>query len=384
MPPPLSNSLVRTLAREAGFTLAGITATPAQNSPEDHDQRERFEHWIASGAAGEMEYLKRRDEQGRLVRVSLHSVFPWAKSVIVCAADYSSAQPSSTDPAPDGAGWIARYAQTGSRPKAGEPTRPSDYHKVLLRRLEIINRKLGESFGDFESRCYVDTGPLVERVYARLAGIGWTGKNTCILNQEYGSWLFLGVIVTSLLPEPHTIPRLASDRCGSCTRCIDACPTQALMPYQMNASRCISYLTIEKRGEIPEELRPGIGRHVFGCDICQDVCPWNQKSRRSHARRSHALGSEDPELVPREALVNPALDWLAAMSEADFGQWFFGSPVKRARFAGFRRNLAIAMGNSGLKRFLPRLQEWAEDDDLVLREAALWAIARLIPRSASQ
>ena len=375
----LSNSLVGALARDAGFTLAGLAATPAEGSQEDRTQRERFAQWIARGAAGEMEYMKRRNEQGDLVRASLHSVFPWAKSVVVCAADYSTTQPYSTDPAPDGTGWIARYAQTGARQSGDQPVRPSDYHKVLLKRLQALEAALKEQLGDFESRCYVDTGPLVERVYARLAGIGWTGKNTCILNQQRGSWLFLGVIVTSLPPALDDLPQLAVDRCGSCTRCIDACPTQALTPYQMDASRCISYLTIEKRGAIPEELRAGMGRQVFGCDICQDVCPWNQK-----ARCTHAPGTEDSALAPREALVNPALDWLAAMSEADFGDWFFGSPVKRAKFAGFRRNLAIAMGNSGLRRFLPRLKEWAAGDDTVLREAAHWAIAKLTASSASQ
>ncbi|HUY81369.1 MAG TPA: tRNA epoxyqueuosine(34) reductase QueG [Acidobacteriaceae bacterium] len=374
--PYLSSSLVDSLARSAGFTLAGVAPAPAEDSAEDRSQRERFAQWIASGAAGEMEYLKRRNEQGELIRASLHSVFPWARSVVVCAADYSSAQPRSIDPTPQGTGWIARYAQTGSQTgspqKDGGPARPSDYHKVLLKRLEKLEAALKVQLGEFESRCYVDTGPLVERVYARLAGIGWTGRNTCVLNQQLGSWLFLGVILTSLEPGPDSLPQLATDRCGSCTRCIDACPTQALTPYQMDASRCIAYLTIEKRGAIDEELRAGIGRQVFGCDICQDVCPWNKKARRAHAPRA-----EDPELAPRAALVNPALDWLAAMSEADFGQWFFGSPVKRAKFAGFRRNVAIAMGNSGLARFLPRLQEWTMDDDPALRQAAQWAITRL-------
>lgn len=370
----LSSPLADALARDAGFTVAGVAATPAEDSPEDRTQRERFAQWIASGAAGEMEYLKRRNEQGELIRASLRSVFPWARSVVVCAADYSSAQTHSIDPAPEGTGWIARYAQTGWEPPGDGPARPSDYHKVLLKRLARLEAALKEQFGDFESGCYVDTGPLVERVYARLAGIGWTGKNTCILNQQLGSWLFLGVILTSLEPALDSLPQLAADRCGSCTRCLDACPTQALTPYQMDASRCISYLTIEKRGAINEELRAGVGRQVFGCDICQDVCPWNKKAR---AARAVAPPVEDTELAPREALVNPALDWLAAMSEADFGQWFFGSPVKRAKFAGLQRNLAISMGNSGLARFLPRLQKWASDDDPVLSEAAQWAIAKL-------
>jgi len=367
MSEPLSGALVSTLARDAGFALAGIAPVPAAETETTREERARFEQWIASGAAGEMEYLKRRNESGELVRSSLHAVFPWAKSVIVCAANYNPAQPRSIDPAPEGAAWIARYAWSGSG--SGDTTlRPSDYHKVLLKRLLALDAALRERIGEFESRCYVDTGPLVERVYARYAGIGWTGKNTCILNQKAGSWLFLGVILTSIAVEAEEFPQAAADRCGSCTRCIDACPTEALTPYRMDATRCISYLTIEKRGPIPEELRAGMGRQVFGCDICQDVCPWNRK----------APVADDPELRPRAELVNPALDWLAAMDESDFARWFHGSPIARAKFAGFRRNVAIAMGNSGAQRYLPRLAAWAHDDDPALREAASWAGEKLL------
>lgn len=368
MPESVSISLVTTLASQAGFALAGITAVPPAGSDATREECTRFAQWIASGAAGEMEYLKRRNENGELVRSSLHAVFPWVKSVIICAANYNSAQPRSIDPAPEGAAWIARYAWSGSQSSVGdEPLRPSDYHKVLLKRLQSLDTALKEHLGAFESRCYVDTGPLVERVYARYAGIGWTGKNTCILNQQLGSWLFLGVILTSIELQPDQFPQLAADRCGSCTRCIDACPTQALTPYQMDATRCIAYLTIEKRGSIPEELRAGIGRQVFGCDICQDVCPWNRK----------APAANDPELAPRTALVNPALEWLTTMKDEDFAEWFYGSPVKRAKFDGFRRNLAIAMGNSGLARYLPRLKEWSQAEEPALREAATWALRRL-------
>ena len=359
------STLIDELAREAGFAAAGIAAVPEPGSAEDRAERARFEEWVEDGRAGAMEYLKRRDEAGCLVRSSVRVALPWARSVIVCAANYNSAEPRSTDPAPPGAGWMARYAWTGNS------ERPTDYHKVLLRRLEKLRDRLTAAHGPFESRCFVDTGPVVERVYARYAGIGWIGKNTCLLNQSLGSWLFLGVIVTSLEAAPEA-PRaqLAPDRCGSCTRCIDACPTGALTaPRQMDANLCIAYLTIEKRGEIPEEIRPGIGRQVFGCDICQDVCPWNRR----------APVSADPELAPRPALVNPALDWLAGMDEAEFERWFNGSPVRRAKWAGFRRNLAIAMGNSGLGRYLPRLQQWADDTDPVLAEAASWAVENLQP-----
>jgi epoxyqueuosine reductase len=356
-------TLIDELAREAGFAAAGIAAVPEPGSAEDREERGRFEDWVKDGRAGTMEYLKRRDEAGQLVRSSVRVALPWARSVIVCAANYDSAEPRSTDPAPPGAGWIARYAWTGN----GE--RPTDYHKVLLRRLEKMRDGLGAEHGPFESRCFVDTGPVVERVYARYAGIGWIGKNTCLLNQRLGSWLFLGVIVTSLdLAAESPRAQLAADRCGSCTRCIDACPTGALTaPHAMDANRCIAYLTIEKRGEIPEELRSGIGRQVFGCDICQDVCPWNRR----------APIAADPELVPRTDLVNPALDWLAEMDEPEFERWFNGSPVRRAKWSGFRRNLAIAMGNSGLERYLPPLRRWSANTDPVLAEAAQWAVENL-------
>jgi epoxyqueuosine reductase len=200
------------------------------------------------------------------------------------------------------------------------------------------------------------------------AGIGWIGKNTCVLNQQQGSWLLLGVIVTSLVV-PETAPlQVVADRCGSCTRCIDACPTGALVaPREMDASRCIAYLTIEKKGSIPEELREPIGRQVFGCDICQDVCPWNRRSPVS----------QHEGMIPRLELVNPALDWLASLDEPAFRRWFKGSPLERTRRKRLRRNVAIAMGNSGQPRFLPKLEEWSISEDPVLAETAQWAVRRI-------
>jgi epoxyqueuosine reductase len=223
-----------------------------------------------------------------------------------------------------------------------------------------------------QTRCYVDTGPLVERVYAKYAGVGWIGKNTCILNQQLGSWLFLGVILTSLELEPD-LP--APDRCGSCTRCIEACPTDALIaPYQLDSNKCISYLTIEKRGTIPEEMRAGIARHIFGCDICQDVCPWNRKSPVTAAA----------EFQPREGLVNPPLEWLAEISAEEFKGRFRGSPVRRTKRSGLRRNAVIAMGNSGDQRFETTLKRLADDDDVTVAEAARWAAQQLSKSSFSQ
>ncbi len=360
-------TLIAAAAATAGFATAGIAAVPVAGSPEDQSERQSFAEWIEQGNAGEMEYLKRRNGAGELVRSSLRVAVPWVKSVIVCVTNYNTPQPLSIDPAPAGSGWIARYAWTG-QPGDDGSLAPSDYHKVILKRLEQLDAKLQDALGPFESKCYVDTGPIVERAYARYAGVGWTGKNTCILNQKLGSWLFLGVILTSLEVPASQPAQLAPDRCGSCTRCIDACPTGALTaPRQMDAGLCISYLTIEKRGPIPLELREGIGRQIFGCDICQDVCPWNRK----------APISANPDLQARPELVNPALDWLAELDPQTFGRLFFGSPIKRAKFEGLRRNIAIAMGNSRLRSFLPRLHEWKECEDPVLADAAKWAIHQI-------
>jgi epoxyqueuosine reductase len=361
------SALVSKLAKDAGFSAAGIAAVPEPGSAEDYAELKLVEPWIEAGRGGEMDYLKRRDEAGRLLRSSLRVAMPWARSVIVCAANYNSSAPKSIDPAQPGDGWIARYAWTGESSEESS-VRPSDYHKILLRRLKVVEAKLKESLGEFESRCYVDTGPVVERIYAKYAGIGWVGKNTCILNQKLGSWLFLGVIATSIELPSAAAAEVPADRCGSCRRCIDACPTGALTaPYQMDAGLCIAYLTIEKRGEIPANLRPQIGRQVFGCDICQDVCPWNRK----------ALIGNDPQLQARGELVNPALDWLAGLDDAGFARSFFGSPVKRAKPSGLRRNVAIAMGNSGMTGFLPKLRDWRESDDETVAEAAAWAIAQI-------
>jgi epoxyqueuosine reductase len=303
-----------------------------------------------------MKYMEARNQSGSLKRASLRSTLPWVRSVIVCAINYNTAQPYSTEVKDPQRGWVARYAW-------GQ----QDYHDAVLNRLRAVESRLWAAAGrsELQTRCYVDTGPLVERVYAKYAGIGWIGKNTCILNQKMGSWLFLGVILTSLELEPD-LP--APDRCGSCTRCIDACPTDALVgPYQLDSNRCISYLTIEKRGAIPEDMRTGMGHEVFGCDICQDVCPWNRK----------APATEAAEFQPREGLVNPALEWLAGMSDEEFRREFRGSALRRAKRSGLRRNAVIAMGNSGDERFGPLLERLKTDEDPVVAESAEWAAKRL-------
>ncbi|MFI5071521.1 MAG: tRNA epoxyqueuosine(34) reductase QueG [Terriglobales bacterium] len=340
--------LVKHAARDAGFELCGIAAV------REHAELAQFPAWIDAGHAGDMKYLESRDDSGRLKRASLSNTFPWARSVVVCAINYNTTAPYSTEEHNPDEGWISRYAW-------GQ----EDYHDAVLRRLRKVEDALRATTAEITTRCYVDTGPIVERVYAKYAGLGWTGKNTCTLNQQLGSWLFLGVILTSLELEPD-LP--AADRCGTCTRCIDACPTHAFIgPYELDATRCISYLTIEKRGSIPEDLREGMGRHIFGCDICQDVCPWNRKSPVTNA----------PEFQPREGLVNPALDWLATIGEEEFREKFRGSAIKRAKRSGLRRNAVIAMGNSGEGKFLSSLENLVKDEDAAVSESAGWALAKL-------
>ena len=353
--------LVKRAAQDAGFELAGIAPV------RDFEELAYFPQWLADGHAGEMKYLAARDDSGKLKRESLQTAAPWARSVIVCAINYNTAQPYSTQVDDRSRGWISRYAWSRE-----------DYHESVLRKLRVIERRLigaGAVRQDastdaggtpaLRTRCYVDTGPIIERVYAKYAGVGWIGKNTCVLNQKLGSWLFLGVILTSLELMPD-LP--APDRCGTCTRCLDACPTDAfLAPYQLDANKCISYLAIEKRGSIPENLREGMGRHVFGCDICQDVCPWNRK----------APATEAPEFQPRPNLVNPPLPWLAEMQAEEFREVFRGSPVRRTKLGGVRRNAVIAMGNSGDHDFVPTLEKLCKDEDPVVAESAAWALQRL-------
>jgi epoxyqueuosine reductase len=353
---------IRAAALAEGFDLAGVAAAPAADEADGASTAERLQAWIDEGRAGEMEYLKRRNEAGELLRASARAALPWARSVLVCAINYNAAGPRSIDAALPDAGWIARYAWNGD-----EQGGAVDYHSDLMRRLKAVEASL-QAKAACESRCYVDTGPLLERDFAARAGVGWVGKNTCVINQELGSWLLLGVIVTSLEVAADAVLPLHPDRCGSCTRCIEACPTDALIaPRQMDASRCISYLTIELKGTIPEDLREGMGRQVFGCDICQDVCPWNRR----------APVAEKDGLRTRAELVNPALEWLASLDDAGFLREFKGSPLERTKRRRLLRNVAIAMGNSSQSRFLPQLEHWSAGGEPVLAESARWALARL-------
>ena len=344
---------VKQTALDEGFSLAGIApAAPLR-------ELDYFPAWIEAGYHGEMDYLAKTNDAGELRRAALENVAPWARSVVVCAANYNSSAPYSTQCTDPARGWISRYAFVAS-----------DYHELLLPRLRriesrMVERIVADGHASPRTWCYVDTGPVVERVLAMHSGIGWTGKNTCILSQQLGSWLFLGVILSS-----HGLPPdlPAADRCGSCRRCLDACPTQAFIaPRQLDATRCISYLTIEQRGAAPEEMREKMGRHLFGCDICQDVCPWNRR----------APISLDPAFAPRTELVNPSLERISCMNIEEFRRAFRGSPVKRAKLSGLLRNAAIAMGNSGDRKYLARLRELAQDENPAVAESARWAMARL-------
>jgi epoxyqueuosine reductase len=349
------------LAQEAGFDLTGIAPATSAHDP-------RFATWIDSGRAGEMDYLKRCDEHGNLLRSAVQVAIPWARSVLVCAFNYNALGPRSIDPVPPGTGWIARYAWSGKQ--TSTELAPTDYHDDLLARLRTLEVALHQQTAA-QTRCYVDTGPILERDLAAKAGVGWIGKNTCVLTQTHGSWLLLGVIATSLaIPETPAFALTANDRCGSCTRCIDACPTDALIaPHQMDASRCIAYLTIEKKGPIPEDLRASMGRQVFGCDICQDVCPWNTKAPITLKQGTS----------PRPELINPTLEWLAKLDNAAFKQNFKGSPLERTGRKRLHRNVAIAMGNSHDPHFLSQLQAWStQTEDPVLAESARWAIHQLV------
>ena len=332
----------KTLALEAGFDLVGIARADAPR------ELAFFAEWVARGHAGELAYLTSQVAR----RSDLRTAFPWARSVVAVGLQYDTPHPYSTQ-SPAGRGWIARYAWG------------DDYHDVMKTMLERVLERLRAEAGPFEARAYVDTGPLVERAYAAAAGLGAWGKNTCLLHPEHGSWFFLGEIVAELdLPPDGPRP----DLCGSCTACLEACPTAALTaPYTLDANLCISYLTIELKGAIPEDRREGVGRHAFGCDICQDVCPWNRR-RLHHGRAA---------FEPRPGSLAPDLAALAGLDDAAFAQRFRSSPVKRAKRRGLLRNVAVALGNTGDATHRDVLERLAADDDPVVREHAAWALRRL-------
>ena len=332
---------VKGLARECGFELAGIAR--AETLPDD---MRRYLDWVDRGMAGAMGYLA---DRRATVRTDPKLLLPSARSIICVGKLYNTPQPQSIETNDDSRGWISRYAW-------GE-----DYHHILRRDLKRLAAALGP---DHEYKICVDTAPLLERAYARQSGLGWIGKNTCLINQEIGSWIFLGEILTSLEIDTDFAP---PDRCGTCTRCIDACPTGAIAPqgYEIDARRCIAYFTIELHGPAPEEMRASIGQHVFGCDICQDVCPWNRG----------APVSDEPAFQARH--FAPPLEEIATLTEDGFRSRFRTSPVERAKYAGFLRNVAIAMGNAGLEKFREPLEHLAAFPNPLVAEHAEWALRQL-------
>jgi len=335
----------RQLALEAGFDLAGFARADA--APDLSFLGE----WAARGYAGELAYLTGQVQK----RSELRTAFPWARSLLSVGLQYDTPRAYSTE-APAGRGWISRYAWG------------DDYHDVMLALLERLRERLQQELGRFEARPYVDTGPIAEKAWAAAAGLGALGKNTCLLHPEHGSWFFLGELVTDL-DVPAAEPR--ADMCGSCTACLDACPTQAFpAPYVLDATRCISYLTIELKGAIPEPLREGMGRHVFGCDVCQDVCPWNRRRRhRGGAAFEARPGAEAPDLAA-----------LAGLDDEGFRERFRRSPVKRAKRRGLLRNVAVAIANEGGPADRPSLERLASDQDPLVAEHARWALGRLDAR----
>ena len=339
---------VKREAAARGFDLCGVA--PAGDFPELRYLGE----WLERGYAAEMHYLHRSAAR----RADVRQVLPSARSVISLAAIYNADRPYSVKNSERGRAALARYAWG------------DDYHVVIQRRLDALLDWLRSAAGpSFEGRAYVDTGPVQERVYARYAGIGWIGKNTCVISPKVGSWIFLSEIICNLDLEPD-IPAL--DQCGTCTRCLDACPTGALpAPGVLDSARCISYLTIENKSSIPLEYRDAIGEHAYGCDICQEVCPWNQSHKTAV--------SGDPAWQPRPGLDSPALTELWLKTDDELRGLLKGSAMKRAGVRRLRRNLAVAIGNSaepGAAEALATHDEPTCRDPLV-EEHIAWAVAKL-------
>jgi epoxyqueuosine reductase len=344
----LSSGEIKRQARAAGFDLCGISPVAA------FGELEFLREWLQLGYAGEMHYLERSAER----RLDVRNVLPSARSVIVCGTVYNVDRPYSNEEREPGRAAIARYAWG------------DDYHVVIETRLRGLEEWLRERSGEgFEARAYVDTGPVQERVYAQYAGIGWIGKNTCVINEELGSWVFLSVIITNLDLAPDA-PAL--DQCGTCARCLDACPTGALVePHVLDSTKCLSYLTIEIKGAIPEGARGDVAHHAYGCDICQDVCPWNLTP-------STGVSSESAWL-PRAGLDRPLVLDLWRRSDDELRALLKGSAMKRAGVRRLRRNLAVAIGNSGDAGNVAPLESMDEPTcrDPLVAEHVAWAAAKL-------
>lgn len=339
-------------ARRIGFDLVGITrATPPPHA-------EALADWLDAGYAGEMAYLARNAAR----RVDPQQVVPGARSIISCGVHYRAAEP---DPAlwqDPGRGQISRYAWG------------DDYHEILLPRLRQLQDWLEARVGRTEiGRSYVDTGPVLERPVGVQAGLGFQGKNTLLIHPRQGSWFFLGEILVEA--ELAYDPPQPVGGCGGCTRCLQACPTQAFVgPHVLDARRCISYLTIELKGPIPRELRPLMGNHIYGCDVCQEVCPWNVRWGQL---------TTDPAFAPRPGIVAPELLELIALDDEGFRARFKGSPIKRTKRRGLLRNVAVALGNWGDPAAIPALSAALHDHEPLIRGHVAWALGRIGGPAAS-
>jgi epoxyqueuosine reductase len=335
---------IRAKAAELGFVACGFTRADAV--PE---AGERLREWIAAGFHGEMGWIEDRAEQ----RASPNGLWPEARSVIALAMSYAP----STDP--------LALADQGTRGRISVYAQGSDYHKVVKKALKAMGRWLADGAG-CQLKVFVDTAPVMEKPLSAAAGIGWQGKHSNLLSRDHGNWLFLGVIFTTLEIEPDAP---ASEHCGSCTRCITACPTGAIVaPGQVDARKCISYLTIEHAGPIPHEYRSAIGNRIYGCDDCLAVCPWNRFAEAGEANLAFA---------PRAELAAPALADLLALDDGSFREMFSGSPIKRIGVARMTRNCLIAAGNSGDAALRPAVARHLDSDNPVVADAAEWAMARL-------
>jgi epoxyqueuosine reductase len=364
-------------AQQLGFAMCGVVRAEA------FPELSRTQEWLARGFAGEMKYLY--DSR----RGDARSAMPGLQSVIVCALTYNTGLPRTAQafaemsaPSQDAPrGWISRYAWG------------DEYHEVMRNKLEALQDALRIHIAEpFEARIYADTGPINERVLAKHAGLGWLGKNTLLLNEKAGSFFFLGVILLSLDLQPSLSAADAPppDRCGSCRKCLDACPTDALVePYLMDARKCISYLTIELRGPIPHDLREAMGPHIFGCDICQDVCPWNRTAPVTMATAFQPRNFHSQSGAPGPSAYLPSLEWLAGLSDVEFREIFRNSPVKRTKWKGLIRNVCMALGNSSpqgvaRQRVISLLSRLAGSEESLISESAQWAISRIEEVSAGQ
>tara|TARA_R110002072_G_scaffold238769_2_gene396341 strand:- start:255551 stop:256744 length:1194 start_codon:yes stop_codon:yes gene_type:complete len=341
---------VRNAALQIGFDLVGISAAVAPAG------FEYLQSWLGQNYEGEMQYMRRREDAYQ----HPDGVLPGSKSVIVTALNYHSAtnsnEPNDAPPVNSAKGRVASYANGAA-----------DYHDVIRKMLKQLAAELHEAVPGCRTRSVVDTAPLLERDFAKIAGLGWFGKNTMLINKHAGSWLFLGALLTDVELEPDS-PHDTS-HCGTCTRCLDACPTDAFAaPYVLDARKCISYLTIELRDQpIPLELRADMQDWVFGCDVCQDVCPWNRK----------ASDTSVPEFQPAADLSPLDLRWLLSLNDEKFRQRFRKTPFDRPGRSGLLRNAAIAAGNSGDASLIPSLDQCLADEDPLVRGAAAWALGKL-------